>query len=118
MGNIRLNAIVVTGGSYEEAEEKFIASYEKAKELFGGMVSNVVKSVANNFQSYFIAPDGSKDGRKLWEDYCLKRNEFSDFIDSLANGDGSNYVTFVDVGYTTYGEASIDRTNYQIPDIH
>lgn len=111
MGYIRHNAIVVTGDDYPEAQKKFDKAYEKAIELFEGLVSNVITSSVNRYQSFFIAPDGSKEGWSLSSEYNVKREEFANFLDSLAHGDGSNSIQFVDVGFDECHEAEIDRTN-------
>ncbi len=43
-------------------DELFNMAYLKALEIFGDQVSNVVESNANGYRSFFIAPDGSKEG--------------------------------------------------------
>lgn len=60
MGYIRHDAIVVTGHAKGDAE--FAAA--KAKEL-GLCVSEIVHGTTNGYVSFFIAPDGSKEG---WEE--------------------------------------------------
>lgn len=116
MGYIRHNAIVVTGDAYPDADNKFKRVYEKAQYLFDNLVSNIIYSPINGYQSFFIAPDGSKEGWDLSDEYDQKRKEFADFIDSLAYDDGSNSIDFVDVGYDEYCEVEIDRNNKGITD--
>jgi hypothetical protein len=116
MGYIRHNAIVVTGDGYDEAEKKFELAYRKANELFDGLVSNVIKGKINGYQSFFVAPDGSKEGWEISVEYDSKRKELADYIDSLAYSDGSNCIQFVDVGFDEIYEAEVDRTNKERPD--
>ncbi|MBG9567550.1 hypothetical protein [Brevibacillus agri] len=109
MGFIRHNAIVVTGADYNSGA--FEKAHLKAMELFGLLTSPIVHSDWNGYMSFFVAPDGSKEG---WADSVegdKKRKEFADFIDSLAYGDGSNSVKFVDVAYDELHETEIERTN-------
>lgn len=115
MGYIRHNTIVVTGDSYPKAQEKTNSAHKKALELFGDLVSPVIKGKTNGYQSFFVAPDGSKEGWDLSDKYNEKRKELADFIDSLAYGDGSNCVQFIDIGFDEYFEVGIDRTNKERP---
>ncbi len=116
MGYIRHNAIIVIGDSYQGAQEKFELAYRKAKELFGDLVSDVVKSVidgyqSGGYQSFFIAPDGSKEHWEESNAFDEKREIFANFIDSLAYSDGSNCLKFLDIGFDEFYEAEIDRKN-------
>lgn len=111
MGYIKHNAIIVTGDSYPEAQLRFELAYQKAKELFGDLVSNIVPALINGYQSFFIAPDGSKEGWDLSDEYDKKRKEFMDFLDSLAYSDGSNAIKFVNVSFDECHEGEIERIN-------
>jgi hypothetical protein len=57
MGYIRHHAIVVTSWKKELLEE----AHAKAVEL-GMSVSDVTAEVTNGYRSFFVAPDGSKEG--------------------------------------------------------
>lgn len=58
MGYTKHHAIVVTA-----LDEKYIKpAHEKAVEIFGSMCSEIVGSNTNGYVSFFIAPDGSKEG--------------------------------------------------------
>lgn len=116
MGYIKHNAIIVTGDGYEDAKKKFELAYRKANELFEGLVSNVVEAKMNGYRSFFIAPDGSKEGWDMSDEYDTKRTEFADYIDTLAYGDGSNPIQFVDLGYDEYSENNVERTNKERPE--
>ncbi|MGG4444533.1 hypothetical protein [Brevibacillus fortis] len=109
MGSIRHNAVVVTGENYDR--KKFENAHVKAMELFGLLTSPIVTSELNGYMSFFVAPDGSKEG---WAESDIgdeKRKEFADYIDSLAYGDGSNTVKFVVVAYNELHGTEIERTN-------
>lgn len=111
MGYIRHNAIVVTADGNNLARERLNIAYKKAKELFGDLVSEIVDSPWNKHRSFFIAPDGSKEGWEPSNEFDLKRTEFADFLDSLAFEDGSNCIRFVDVAFDEIHQAEVVRTN-------
>lgn len=111
MGYIRHNAIVVTGGGYPEAQQKLKEAHQKANQLFNPLVSPIILGVSNGSASFFVAPDGSKEGWDTSNHYDTKRKELADFIDQLAYEDGSNCVQFVDVAFDEEYQTQIDRTN-------
>lgn len=105
MGYIKHNAIIVTGMG-----EQFDFAYEKAKSLFGELVTEVIPSI-NNSKSFFVATSGSKQG---WDDFNKhheSRIALANFIDSLKFDDGSNVVQFIDVAYNEDHETWVERTN-------
>jgi hypothetical protein len=109
MGSIKHNAFIVTADDY--AIKEFDSVYDKAKELFGKQVSDVVTTKLNGHLSFFVATDGSKEG---WpEAICAdtKRKELADYIDSLAYDDGSNAISFVNVSYDGRNAAEVVRGN-------
>lgn len=114
MGTIIHHAIIVTGHSYPSTEVKFKAAHQKAKELFGASVSEIVPSHNPNYVSFFVAPDGSNEGWMVSNECDAKREEFEGFINSLAYDDGSNSVSFVGVAYDTESNAEISQTNKKI----
>ncbi|WP_182006293.1 hypothetical protein [Priestia aryabhattai] len=111
MGYMRHNAIVVTGDGYEGAQIKLNKVYEQAKEIFGDLVSNMIDGKTNGIRSFFIAPDGSKEGWDVSDLYNSKREALATIIDSMSYEDGSNPIQFVDVGYDEDYVAEVDRTN-------
>lgn len=111
MGYIRHNAIVVTGGGYPEADEKFYKAHKKAKELFDSLVSEVIEGLTNGYKSFFIAPEGSKEGWSLSDIYDLKRHEIASFIDLQAYSDGSNPTKFVDLAFDECNDVEVERKN-------
>lgn len=121
MGYIRHHAIIVTSYSeklitevHGEAKKAFNNAYEDRSfiESPEELVSPIVESITNGYYSFFIAPDGSKEG---WEesDYGdMARKRVIDFIDSLAYEDGSNSVSYAELFYgDDEGEAEIERHN-------
>lgn len=95
MGVIKHSAIVVTG--YEEAIKH---AYHKALHVFtdafpsltkGILVSEIVKGVKNGTHSFFIAPDGSKEGWESSNRGDVAREKFVEWLKE------TNEVYFVEV---------------------
>jgi hypothetical protein len=100
------NAIVVTDWDKNQLTQ----AHEKAKEIFNAakfgfksgssLVSEVITSVVNSQLSFFIAPDGSKEGwadsetgdkaRKEFLDWLLKNDNYCDYIEICFGGDDDN----------------------------
>ena len=93
MGYIRHHAIVVT--SNEEGIKK---SHTKAKEIFPN-VSNIMKDGINGYQSFFIPPDGSKEGWPSSHKGDQRRKEYVQWINEQAYDDGSNQISFAHFYY-------------------
>lgn len=109
MGYIKHNAIVVTGARHAMSQLEMI--HNKAQELFGSLVSPIIQSHWNGFHTFFVAPDGSKEGWKQSDDGDQQRKELESLIDSLAYGDGSNSIHYVDVSYDEDHDVEIEKTN-------
>ena len=58
MGYIAHHTIVITSWSGIYIKQ----AHAKAVELFGSQVSELVESETNGYTSFFVAPDGSKEG--------------------------------------------------------
>jgi len=91
MGYMRHHAIVVTSPNTE--------AHKKAKELFEELVSPLVFSVTNDYNSFFVAPDGSKEGWDLSDKFDRKRKKFIEWLRSQAYEDGSNSIKYVEVQF-------------------
>jgi len=95
MGYIRHHAIVVTG-----CGSSVTLVQSKAWAIFGeDLVSPILPKQINGFESFFIQPDGSKEG---WPESDLgddQRMEFLNWIVGRNNKDGSNELSFVEVFY-------------------
>jgi hypothetical protein len=116
MGYIKHNTIIVTGWQ----NEKVLESRNKAIEIFGKnfdqepnvkggeLVSEIIEGVANGQLSFFIAPDGSKEGWKTSQNGDDARREFCNWL----NSDSSNYCEYVEIRFGgDDDEISIVRSN-------
>jgi hypothetical protein len=97
MGYIKHNAIVCTTWKEEDAVEAQL----KAKEIFESkrkgssqLISELVEYIVNGGYSFFIAPDGSKEG---WEDSKQCDDARKDFLDWLKESD--NYCDYVEIRF-------------------
>jgi len=106
MGLTAHNAIVVVGTDV-------VAIYgarRKAVEIFGGTedggpVSEIVGPTANNTCSFFVAPDGSKEGWASSDEGDINRHLFIDYLRAVADysrsgrGDGPCPLDWVEVRF-------------------
>jgi hypothetical protein len=100
MGYIKHHTIVVTGWS----PDKVVDAHQKAKEIFtknfkndafaytSCVVSEIVKGAINGQSSFFVAPDGSKEGWSTSDYGDISRKEF---LDWLHNSD--NYCDYIEI---------------------
>ena len=73
MGYIAHRTIVVIGHDTLGV----VDAHKKAVEMFKGkLVSELIQSTVNCYESFFIAPDGSKEYWKDSDEYDEIRNEF------------------------------------------
>lgn len=103
MGTIKHNAIVCTTWSKKDA----IEARQKAKEIFeakregnGELVSELIEYIVNGGYSFFIAPDGSKEGwqrsnqcddaREEFLDWLRKSENHCDYIEIRFGGDNEH----------------------------
>lgn len=113
MGYIKHNAAIITSWDVERLEAAHIKAREIFKAKFEGgardlgasiLVSEIVHGVVNSQASFFIAPDGSKEGwadstksdeaRKEFLDWIIQSENFSDYIEVRFGGDDEfNEVT-------------------------
>jgi hypothetical protein len=94
MGYMRHNSIIVSGCIYKYIKD----AYEKAIEIFPE-VSNLLHSDVNGYRSFFIPPDGSKEGwygSNLGDD---KRHRFIEWLKGQNYEDGSSPFSWVEVQY-------------------
>lgn len=100
MGWIRHHAIVVTG-TYDH-DKYILVAHAEAKRLFGGTrcaVSPVTLAAQNGTRSFFVAPDGSKEGWEESDDADLARKELTDWLDGQRYGDHSSPLAWVEIQY-------------------
>jgi len=94
MGYIKNNAIVVTG-TYDDYIER---AHIKASEIFE-WVSQISPVGVNGSRSFFIPPDGSKEGWSESHMGDVNRCNFIEWLRSIEYDDGSSVLKWVDVWY-------------------
>jgi hypothetical protein len=123
MGYMKHNAIIVTGFD----KKRVLKAHKKAIEIFtlkfeGGMgelwniVTPIMVSPINGYHSFFVAPDGSKEG---WSDSDEGDKRRKKFIDWLIEGYKKNdlWLEWVEVQYADgNGVEKITRSSEEISD--
>ena len=108
MGYIKHHAIVVT--SYDKG--KCEAAHGYAASLFDTQVTPLLLSPVNGFYSFFIGPDGSKEG---WIDSDRGDGRRADFINYIYDQrfeDNSNALSYAEFYYgEDNGRAAIEAHN-------
>lgn len=103
MGYIKHNTIVVT--TYKD---DIINYHNKANEIFDNkLVSNIVHGLTNGQSSFFIAPDGSKEGWETSNNCDKLREKFLDYLNF--NNVRPNYIEIIFGGDDDY--ETIVRSN-------
>jgi len=95
MGYIKHHSIVVT----TSIDELIKSAHEKAKEIFGTTVSEIIQSKINGYKSFFVAPDGSKEGWGESDTGNDNRKAFIDWCNAQAYEDGSNSLSYCEFFY-------------------
>ena len=95
MGYIKHHGIAVTSGIDELIKE----AHTIAKKVFKERTSEILKSETNGYKSFFIAPDGSKEGWDESNKGDVKRDEFVKWVNKQAYDDGSNSISFCEFFY-------------------
>lgn len=76
MGYIRHHAIIVTGGDWQK---EFEPTYKEAEKLFK-QISPIIESPINGYRSFFVAPDGSKEGWVASDKGDADRDKFKEIL--------------------------------------
>ncbi len=95
MGYIKNHAILVTG-TYGDAIDQ---AHKRALECFGGMVSPIIESRCNGTRSFFIPPDGSKEGWAASFRGDQQREQFKIWLRAQLFEDKSAPLDWVEVTY-------------------
>lgn len=104
MGWMRHHAIVVSSWNAELLRE----AHDKAHEVFitepftgyaPSPPSEIVKSGANSYTSFFVPPDGSKEGWDESERGDERRDRFVAWLRTKVHEDGSTSLRWVEVQY-------------------
>lgn len=93
MGYISHKAILVTSCSGQALAQ----AHQFAKERMP--CSEIVLGKINDYASFFVPPDGSKEGWETSDEADLKYNEIIEYLDSCAHEDGSNSLSWAFVQY-------------------
>lgn len=112
MGYMRHHAIIVTGWRRDKGALRSDVTLEdvhkKAQEIFtlssmglnrACLVSPIVESITNSYGSFFVAPDGSKEG---WDESKAgdeARATFLQWLDKQRNEDKSSNFDWVEIQY-------------------
>lgn len=91
VGTIHHHAIVVTDS--EEADLK--AAHAKAVEL-GMLVTNITEPGVNGYQSFLVAPDGSKE---WWPESYAGNERRKQFMEWLCDPKNPAHVDWVEVSF-------------------
>lgn len=109
MGVIHHNAIIVTSWNSDHVK----AAHEKARMLFSfpeyelsqNLVSEIVPGLMNLTTSFFVAPDGSKEGWLTSDEVDDARREFLDWLRSQTMEHGlGNGPLYLDWAHVSFGE--------------
>lgn len=117
MKNIKHHAIIVTCNDKESlvlVRNEILRLYKSNMEAKNAnqLVSPIIDSLINKFCSFFISPDGSKEGYDASDDGDRIRKKIVEFLNSLADADGSNSIKFVEVAFgNDEGTATIEANN-------
>ncbi|MGK0606764.1 hypothetical protein [Enterococcus gilvus] len=111
MGYIKHNGMIVTVSAAGNEELSLV--YEKAKNLFGSLVSEIIVSPVNGYKTFFIASSGSKVGWEEYDQHENRRQELADYIDSLRFDDNSSLIQFADISYDEEYKVKVERSNFR-----
>jgi len=73
--------------------------------MFGPQVTPILKSPVNSWYSFFIGPDGSKEGWKESDTGDESRRVFKDWLQTKYFSDNSTSLKWVEV---QYGDENLD----------
>ena len=100
MGYIRHHAIVVTGHHSDIKKIHDVTVKIFNNEKSGGIgelpISPIIGPFVNDTSSFFIAPDGSKEG---WDGSDIGDNQRHEFITYLNSVECDGYPAWVEIGY-------------------
>ena len=103
MRNIRHHALIVTCNDRKVLESirmKALELYKLHMEASSGhlLVSEIKDSIVNHYASFFIIPDGSKEGYDASEDGDIIRAKLIDFITPLTISEGY-HLSYGEISY-------------------
>jgi hypothetical protein len=98
MGYMRHHAIIVTASDYGLAHEALKAAHDKATQL-ECLVTPITDKGHNGYQSFLVAPDGSKEGWEESESGDHRRADLIKFMMTYRYEDGSSPLEWVEVQF-------------------
>ena len=91
-------------------EQLLSSIHFEAVTIFNEQASNIVKSKMNGYYSFFVAPDGSKEGWEDSDEGNKKRDEFIKYLKTHKYEDGSSSISWVEIQFgDDEGETKILR---------
>jgi len=96
MGYMKHHAMVVT--SFDE--EKLATAHAMAEKLLPELVTPIIESRINGYQSFFIAPDGSKEAWEESDTGNEQRDQFIEWLNSQRYDDNSTPFEWVEFTYS------------------
>ncbi len=104
MRNIRHHAIVVTAQDkkfLEKLHKETLTHFDQSLSvrIKGFLVSPLVSSFINDYHSFLIAPDGSKEGYDTSEEADLARRSYLDRLEEIRKNEPERDLHFVEVLY-------------------
>jgi hypothetical protein len=81
MGYMAHHAIIVTGWDPIQVR----TAHDEARKIFGSLVTEIVTSEINGYQTFFVGPDGSKEGWDESDAGNARRDQFRTWLCSIKN---------------------------------
>ena len=103
MRNIRHHAIIVTCNDrkiLDSIRARALELYKMHMEASNGalLVSEIKDSIVNNYGTFFIIPDGSKEGYDASDDGDVIREKLIDFINPLTKSE-AYHLSYSEISY-------------------
>src|SRR5262245_53808179 len=102
MGYIRHHTIIVVSGYHDPSDKdrkwddgRLVKAHDKAKEIFGNRVSEIIEPQVNGECSFFVGPDGSKEGWNASEEGNQQRAKFIEWLRS----NSALYLDWIEVEF-------------------
>ena len=100
MGWHRHHAIVVTSFNQDSIEWAWDQAHEIFQEGRIAPITDITEAGVNDYRSFLIAPDGSKEGWNDSETADIARNVFITWLESKRFEDGSSLLNWVEVEFS------------------
>jgi len=103
MRNIRHHALIITCNDrkvLESIRSKALELYKQHMEASSGsnLVSGIQDSIVNHYASFFIVPDGSKEGYDASDDGDVIRKKIIEFITPLCKSE-TYHLSYGEISY-------------------